>query len=64
MPGIWHKRHLASPKGDGLYSLDFAPPRAGLYYIYLQCLSRGLGFNNNQYLVLEAVPKDEPPRKD
>jgi DNA-binding beta-propeller fold protein YncE len=64
MPGIWHKRHLASPRDDGLYVLDFAPPRPGLYYVYLQCLSRGLGFNNDQYLVLEAVPKDEPTQKD
>ena len=59
MPNTWHKRHVASPKDDGIYLLDFAPPRPGLYYIYLQCLSRGLGFNNNQYLVLEALDQDE-----
>ena len=59
MPNTWHKRHVASPKDDGIYLLDFAPPRAGLYSIYLQCLSRGLGFNNNQYLVLEAFYQDE-----
>jgi YVTN family beta-propeller protein len=64
MPGIWHKRHVASPEGDGLYVLDFAPPRPGLYYIYLQCLSHGLSFNNDQYLVLEAVPRDEPSQND
>jgi YVTN family beta-propeller protein len=58
-PNTWHKRHRASPKDDGIYILDFVPPRAGLYYIYLQCLSRGLGFNNNQYLVLEAFDQDE-----
>jgi YVTN family beta-propeller protein len=58
MPGIWHKRHVASPKDDGVYVLDFVPPRPGLYYIYLQCLSRGLGFNNDQYLILEAVEDD------
>jgi YVTN family beta-propeller protein len=64
MPGVWHKRHLASPQDDGVYVLDFAPPRAGLYYIYLQCLSRGLGFNNNQYLVLEAFDQDEKHQSD
>ena len=58
MPGIWHKRHVASPNEGGVYGLDFAPPRPGLYYIYLQCLSRGLNFNNDQYLVLEAVEED------
>ena len=59
MPNTWHKRHVASPKDDGIYLLDFAPPRPGLYYIYLQCLLRGLAFNNNQYLVLEALDQDE-----
>ena len=57
MPGIWHKRHATSPKDDGVYVFDFTPPRPGLYYIYLQCLSRGLNFNNDQYLVLEATNK-------
>lgn len=64
MPGVWHKRHVASPKDDGVYVLDFAPPRPGLYYIYLQCLSRGLGFNNDQYLVLEAIEDDVRVQKD
>ena len=59
MPSVWHKRHVATPQDDGVYLLDFKPPRAGLYYIYLQCLSRGLGFNNDQYLVLEAKDHDE-----
>jgi hypothetical protein len=59
MPGVWHKRHRTSPRDDGVYFLEFTPPRPGLYYIYLQCLSRGLKFDNGQYLVLEAIDKDE-----
>ena len=64
MPGTWHKRHVASPQADGVYALDFAPPRPGLYYVYLQSRSRGLGFNNDQYLVLEAFDKVEQHEKD
>ncbi len=63
-PSTWHKRHRASPADDGTYFLDFAPPRAGLYYVYIQCLSRGLGFNNDQYLVLEAIDKNGTAQKD
>jgi YVTN family beta-propeller protein len=62
MPGIWHKRHVLSPEDDGVYVLTFTPPRPGFYYIYLQCLSHGLGFNNDQYLVLEAIDQDEAQR--
>jgi YVTN family beta-propeller protein len=58
MPGTWHKRHVAKALDDGTYALDFVPLRTGVYYIYLQCLSRGLGFNNDQFLVLEAVEKN------
>jgi DNA-binding beta-propeller fold protein YncE len=63
MPGTWHKRHEATSQGNGVYLLDFTPPRPGLYYVYLQCLSRGLGFNNDQYMVLETVKKDEGHEK-
>ena len=54
-PGIWHKRHGAEPAGDGFYEIDFAPPQSGIYYVYLECLSLGLTFNNPHYLVLQAA---------
>ena len=64
VPGIWHKRHAATPGDDGVYLLDFTPPRPGIYHIYLQCLSYGLSFNNDQYLALEAIDQDERLQKD
>ena len=54
-PGIWHKRQWAVHAGDGIYTVDFVPPQAGIYYVYLECRSLGLAFNNPQYLVLQAT---------
>jgi hypothetical protein len=54
-PGIWHKRQWAVHAGEGIYMVDFVPPQAGIYYVYLECRSLGLAFNNPQYLVLQAT---------
>jgi len=54
-PGIWQKRVAADPAGDGLYEADFAPPRAGFYYVYLASPTLGIPFDNPQYLVLQAT---------
>ena len=56
-PGIWSQRQEATHVGDGIYTIDFVPPQAGIYYIYVACRSLGLTFNNPQYVVLEARPK-------
>jgi len=53
-PGIWHQRQPAQSVGEGVYETQFVPPQPGIYYVYLQCLSLGLMFNNPQYLILEA----------
>jgi hypothetical protein len=54
-PGIWHKRQWAVHAGEGIYTVDFVPPQVGIYYVYLECRSLGLAFNNPQYLVLQAT---------
>jgi YVTN family beta-propeller protein len=54
-PGIWHKRQWAVHAGDGIYTVDFVPPQAGIYRVYLECRSLGLAFNNPQSLVLQAT---------
>jgi len=53
-PGIWQQRIAAEPAGDGLYEAEFAPPRAGVYYVYLASATLGIPFDNPQYLVLQA----------
>jgi YVTN family beta-propeller protein len=54
-PGIWHKRQWAVHAGDGIYTVDFVPPQAGIYHVYLECRSLGLAFNNPQSVVLQAT---------
>jgi YVTN family beta-propeller protein len=53
-PGIWQSRISAKQIGDGTYSAEFVPPRAGIYYIHLGSRSLGLSLNNAGYSVLEA----------
>jgi DNA-binding beta-propeller fold protein YncE len=53
-PGIWQARFAAAPSGDGLYDAEFAPPKAGIYYVYVSSAALGIPFDNPQYLVIEA----------
>lgn len=53
-PGIWHQRHRAEPRGDGVYEIEFVPPRPGIYYVYLECPSLGVTLNNPHYVVLHV----------
>ncbi|MCI0490856.1 MAG: YncE family protein [Blastocatellia bacterium] len=55
MPPGWHKRYRAEAMSEGVYRIDFVPPQPGVYYVYVECQSLGLTFNNPQYLVLEAT---------
>lgn len=54
-PGTWHQRHAVREVEDGVYALDFAPPQAGIYYVYSAVESRGAGFNRNPFQIYRAV---------
>jgi DNA-binding beta-propeller fold protein YncE len=53
-PGLAQQRQAAVPEGPGVYAIDFIPQRAGTYLAYVECLSRGLTFNNPQGVALEV----------
>lgn len=60
-PDIWQKRHVATADraagGDGsggLYGVRFTPPRPGVYHVFVQSRSQGLGFNGSPYVTLTA----------
>jgi hypothetical protein len=53
-PGIWQKRQWAEPAGDGIYQIDFVPPRPGVYYVALEIPSLDLGYNRFRPLILRA----------
>lgn len=56
-PGIWQQRELAKALGDGVYEISFVPPQAGVYYVYFQCPSLGVQFNQISPLTLQAMQK-------
>jgi hypothetical protein len=54
-PGNWSDRQWARPVGDGVYEVEITPPQAGVYYVFVQCPSLGLGYKQLPYLILQAV---------
>jgi YVTN family beta-propeller protein len=62
-PGTWQYRQSAQSTGDGVYEMSFTPPRAGVYYVFAQCPSLGVRFNQTTYLVLEAEEDRAAPTK-
>lgn len=57
-PGIWQQRTLAQPLGNGLYETSFVPPRAGAYYIFFNCLSLGVEFNQLPNSTIPVTARD------
>jgi YVTN family beta-propeller protein len=56
-PGIWQERQWARHVGKGLYEMSFVPPQAGVYYVYFQCPSLGVQFNQITALTLQAIKR-------
>ncbi|HYC90763.1 MAG TPA: YncE family protein [Thermoanaerobaculia bacterium] len=43
-PGVWQGREQPRPMGDGTFAVDFSPPAAGTYSMYLNAASHGLAY--------------------
>lgn len=54
-PGNWADRQWARSLGGGVYEVEITPPQAGVYYVFVQCPSRGLGYKQLPYLILQAT---------
>lgn len=52
--GSWFDRQPLPQRERGVYAIDFTPPAAGVYYVYVGCPSIGLKTSNPQYLTIEA----------
>jgi YVTN family beta-propeller protein len=57
-PGIWQQRVWAKPLGGGLYEATFVPPQAGAYYIFFQCPSLGVRYNDLPNLTLQVTTRE------
>jgi YVTN family beta-propeller protein len=60
-PGIWQQRETAKHVGGGIYEMNFVPPQAGVYYVYFQCPSLGIHYNQITPLTLQAVKLENAP---
>ncbi len=54
-PGVWQKRQWATEVEDGVYEIDFVPPKSGIYYVFLEVQSLGMSYSESKSLVLEAT---------
>jgi YVTN family beta-propeller protein len=54
-PGIWQERAWAKSLGEGVYEVGFIPPQPGVYYVFFQCPSLGVKFNQIPSLHLVAI---------
>lgn len=57
-PGIWNHREWAKPMGGGIYEMSFVPPEPGVYYVFFQCPSLNIKFNQIQSVTLTATKDD------
>jgi YVTN family beta-propeller protein len=56
-PGVWQKRIVAEPAGDGVYHVKLTVPKAGIYYVFLESGSLQLKLNASRPLIFEALGK-------
>lgn len=56
-PGIWQQREWAKAVGNGIYEMTFVPPQAGVYYVYFQCPSLDVRFNQITPLIIQTTKK-------
>lgn len=55
-PSNWFFEEMADEQTEeGVYTCEVELPDTGIYYIYVGCPSKGLAFNNPQYLVLRGI---------
>jgi len=54
-PGIWQQRARATSLGNGLYEASVVLPQSGVYYVYFQCPSLNVRFNQIAPFTLQAT---------
>ena len=54
-PGVWQRRDIATPVGDGVYELKINMPKTGVYMLFVESSSMGVRFADLPYLMLHAT---------
>jgi hypothetical protein len=56
-PGVWQKRDFAASVGGGVYELEVNVPQDGLYMVFIESQSQGVGFRELPHLTLQTAAK-------
>ncbi|HVF45622.1 MAG TPA: cytochrome D1 domain-containing protein, partial [Pyrinomonadaceae bacterium] len=59
-PGIWQTRGIASDAGGGVYELEVNVPREGVYMVFVESQSQGVGFRELPYMTLQTASAAQP----
>jgi YVTN family beta-propeller protein len=54
-PGIWQKRQWAQSVGDGVYESEIVAPQAGVYFVFFECPSLKVAYDQLPHLILQAL---------
>lgn len=54
-PGVWQRRDIAKPVGDGIYELKINVPEAGVYMLFVESPSMRVRYTDLPYLMLHAA---------
>jgi hypothetical protein len=54
-PGVWQQRQWARSVGDGVYEAEITTPEAGVYYVFFECPSLKVSYDQLSHLVLQAL---------
>jgi len=54
-PGIWQRREIAKPLGDGIYEINLNVPQPGFYMVFVESASMGVKFRDLPYITLQAT---------
>jgi len=55
-PGVWQLRDSAAEVAEGVYEVRFRAPEAGLYYLFLEVPSAGIGIRDSTPFTFFARP--------
>jgi YVTN family beta-propeller protein len=59
--GIWQRRDIAKPLGDGMYEITINAPETGFYMVFVESASMRVSFKDLPYIMLQAVQEKVPP---
>jgi DNA-binding beta-propeller fold protein YncE len=57
-PGIWQRRLATTTLPDNSYEIEFTPPQAGVYYVWIESESLGLPRNNPQFKMFQVFSQE------